>query len=256
MSLHKVVAIFSVFYLVCAKDVCVVMWGLSRSAKITHVSFDSMILQPLRESGYSYRVYFHTWIRNTSSYTNHLCKEYNITLDPLDFLYMPANEIISEPEPIIDATPYLIHGDPWHSHNNSALYYSVVALISLKKATEMWREEDCWSVIYTRPDLTFLNKFNTTWLKLSSAYLLLPNHAQWPVNDRFAVGPPRIMKKYGSRLDEAKEFAKTQSLAAEKFLNHIIEKNKWAVKKIAFSFHRTRTSGYLETESFGGHHDF
>jgi hypothetical protein len=242
-------------------DVCVVLSGLSRSAKITSKSLDEHVLRPIRESNKTYAVYLHAWFKSDGVYYNELNKEAPMQLDKQDALWIPANVRKLEPEPQVAVEPYLKHGDPWKSfgsNNNTALHNCLLGLLSMKRATRLWGVNDCYTVVHTRPDLTYLSPLKVSWLdyaRLHHTTILLPNHAQWPVNDRFAIGRASLMKRYGNRFDWAQTFAEIRSLHSEEFLQYVINRLNWTVKTIDLTFRRTRTSGYLVPELPNGHAD-
>jgi hypothetical protein len=225
-----------------AVDVCIVSYGLSRAAKHTHTSFDDMILKPLRRARLRIKVIAHFWFKNVSTYSNSWTGEKNVPFDPFDYEYFPVNHVVIEDEPVVDFTPFKLHGNPWQTSNFDPLFNFVLTLMSMQRATDLWNDDDCGSVIYTRPDLMFLDAFNLTWLSYKRS-ILVPDHAEYPVNDRFAIGPSHIMREYGRRFQFAAAYASTTSLHAEKFLNFVMHKLEWRVLKIPFCFRRFRASG-------------
>jgi hypothetical protein len=238
---------------------CAVTFGLSRSARHTHISVDAMLLQPLRRAQMSYVVYMHTWLSEATRYTNHVNGELEVPLDRFDFLRFPANIVHAEPEDVnADRSAYLVHGDPWAAYGsqaNRSLLNCVSMLESSERATHLWRNRDCGAVIYTRPDITFINSLNVSWLHCLRTdsgrnAILMPNHARWPVNDRFAIGRGHVMRAYGTRFRHAGAYASVRPLGAEEFLDFFIKQHDWDVKTIRMDFHRTRVDGRLEPESF------
>lgn len=229
---------------------------MSRSARYTHSSFEQMILRPIRAKGYQYKVFFHTWVlKSGEKYTNPWSDEYDIDLDRLDYLYIPATKVVAEQYPDFDLAPYNVHGDPWganqpradkaHTHQNYTLRMSVWSLMSQYRVTQLWKNENCFRVMYTRPDVTYVMPFKTQWLEYTD--VIMPNFGHWPMNDRFALGPPEKMLVYGERLLNATEYAKTKKLHSETYLYDMFHDLDWPVKTVNFNFRVTRTNGKMTT---------
>lgn len=211
------------------------------------------MLQRLRAANIEYRVFFHTWLlRAGARYNNVWSNEYDVDLDRYDYLYIPATRVIAEEYPPLDLSPYNVHGDPWQSAPNvkrktgeyfqHTLRMSVYALLSLYRATQMWRTEPCTRVMYTRPDVRYSWPFRPEWLTREHD-ILVPNFACYPMNDRFALGPPDRMLLYGERFLRAPEYARHKALHSESFLQWIFATNNWPIVTIDFEFAIIRVNG-------------
>jgi hypothetical protein len=236
-------------------SVCIAVFGLSRSAAHTHASFDRYILRPLRAHNIDYFVYFHTWLPQATTYNNFWSGEIGLNLSATDYLHFPANRLQVELETPLDISSYSIHGDPWREKvlkrggaQSEQLQHILYALISMYRVTQMWKGDSmCKTVLYVRPDSLFIEELDVTWL--ATQEVLTPNFSQWPINDRFAIGPAAKMIVYGERLLQAEHYAQRHPLHTEKFLAYIFQLNNWSMDNcIDFCFFRTRANGLVVPE--------
>ena len=71
----------------------------------------------------------------------------------------------------------------------------------------------------------------------------MPDFAVWHnVNDRFAIGPTKLMKIYGQRFDNALAYSKHKPLSSEAFLEDTLKKHKIKSTFIEFFFTRLRAN--------------
>lgn len=252
MSLLSTIFVCAWLFTMVDAGVCVAVYGMSRSANYTHRSFDKYLLEPLRRHGIDYSVYFHTWLPANLSYNNFWAGEVGVNLSLTDYLFIPANVVRADVEPPLDIAPYAIHGDPWARHlrgkESTELQHVLYSLMSSLHVSSMWKDNPkCKTLIYTRPDLLFLDELDVNWLNTTD--VLTPNFSAWPINDRFAIGPSEKMVAYGERFLLAKQYAQNNSMHTETFLAHIFTLNQWDVKKrIDFCFFRCRANGLVVPE--------
>ena len=204
-------------------------FGLTRSLRYTLKSIVSNIYEVLRENHIHYDVFLHTY--NLKNITNPRSGEYKVKLNASEFYSLnPTYYHVSDQETFlqtINLNEYLVRGDAWNDGNNSAKNL-LCQYNSINFVTEMWltkhHENPYDLVMYLRPDLSY-NKLNVS--NLYYAYqnksLLLPNYHQFGgYNDRFAVGIPSLMEKYGKRMKYLKTYCETHLLHGESFMKYLL----------------------------------
>jgi hypothetical protein len=85
------------------------------------------------------------------------------------------------------------------------------------------------------------------WIQdLSNSTISIPKfHLIDGVNDRFALGHPSVMKHYGMRFYQAKEYSMNTSLHSERFLAWSLNMNRIQVLYIPIKFRRIRANGTI-----------
>ena len=236
--------------------VAVVFWGLCRSTEFTIESLKQTIFDIFDQEGIDYSIYLHTW-NIYRKYHNPRAGERNVFLKNTTWKYLNPTQSCIENQDMIDPflhmKDYRSHGDPWMKEKVAdytpftCVDNVVRALYSMKKATDLWvpNESEFDVVLYVRPDVRILQPFQIEWLySISDKVIYIPDfHLIDGVNDRFAFGKPSVMKVYGLRYTHAKQYAQHHALHSEKFLAHILKKNKISTCLVPFRFRRIRAGG-------------
>jgi hypothetical protein len=246
--------------------VAICFFGLMRSLHYTKQSLHAHVFDILSQHGIDYDVYLHTY--NLNSISNFRSKEFNVSLNKNEWkLLYPSKHAIDDNDVIerIVVTPLLPqlldHGDPWKEPPPFASLRNLIKqLYSLKKVTELWknRAADYQLVLYLRPDVWFFNDLNMTDLTealtqssspspmSSRRFLYVPRFHSWGgVNDRFAFGPPEVMRLYGSRYDKALNYSKVHPLHPETFLRDLLNARNVSTRPTNILFERVRSNGIL-----------
>ena len=101
-------------------------------------------------------------------------------------------------------------------------------------------------ILYIRPDVSIINKFNINWLN-ESFDIMIPNkdHNEG-LNDRFAIIPFNKSSKYSTRIDEIIDFRKNNGrIVSEKYVKYIIDKYYFNCKLIPFIMRIIRPDGSI-----------
>lgn len=240
-------------------------FGLTRSLYYTHHSIINRVFRKIQQDNGKVDIYLHTYNQKTIS--NPRSGENNVTLNPNEWrLLSPRQSIIDDPElfeisviePVMDVV--LRHGDILlEAPPHPTLRNLLKQLFSLYRVTSLWsrQEQNYDLVFYLRPDVWFFNDINLTDIHDALAgkepAIYLPNFHQWGgVNDRFAFGPPQIMKIYGNRYLQAVNYSQYYPLHAESFLKHLLESNNITMRMTDILFERVRSNGILWSIPEGG----
>jgi len=239
------------------KKVALLFWGLSRSSKWTYSSLKMNILNVLEKNKIEYKIFFHTYFLK-DIYNNKRANEINIKIDNEDYkILKPDNFSYDWQEDVIkkiDFKKYYPEQDPW-SNNFETFKNYILAMKSQKKVTEMFLEkkEDFDYVIYLRPDVNFLDKFNVNWFDLcKDNCIITPKFDKYGgINDRFAIMKKDLVKIYGCRIDILID---KLSLSSERRLLWIFEKYKIKNIDINFIFQRIRITGKIDVRDLNIYH--
>ena len=100
-------------------------------------------------------------------------------------------------------------------------------------------------ILFIRPDVRILNKFNINWLK-ENFDIMIPNTDHFGgLNDRFAIIPFNKAQFYSTRIDEIIEFRKNNGrIVSEKYVKYIINKYYPNIKLIDFFMKIIRPNGF------------
>jgi len=222
--------------------IAICFWGICRSTDITIESIKRCLYEPLTKAGHTYHVYIHTFSLSTKL-NNPRSAEHNITLNNTLYQVLEPTRVLVEEQNSVDSTLnaplYQTQTDPWF--NNYITHTNHVrALYSLMQVTSMWSETVYDRVIYARPDVQFHNPLNLEWLNVDKNTIVLPNFHGHPINDRFALGSPNVMKIYGSRFKQALDYSKINPLHSETYLAYILESHNIVINPVLFNFCRIR----------------
>jgi hypothetical protein len=233
--------------------VAVCFWGLCRSTDQVLESIQQNIFQPLIDSGVEFDTFLHTYTVYRP-YTNGRAGEHRLQLKNTVWKLLQPTQYILENQDHIDTQlgfeAYRTHGNPWSADDHggfNTLNNHIRALWSLKQVTTLWVQSGTQydAVLYVRPDCRYVRPLQLAWLySLKNYTIMIPDfHLHENCNDRFAIGPPEVMRHYGTRFDGALEFSKRLPLHSEHYLAFILSKNTITIQHIPFRFRRVRANG-------------
>ncbi len=236
--------------------VALCFWGLTRSLDYTLESIESCIFQPLRDAGIEYSIFLHTYTLYRP-YTNIRAGEVGLQLKNTAWRKLQPTASSIENQDLVDKQLqldiYRTMGDPWrdtpneHSEQYPTLNNHIRSLWSLQQVTRLWvaSNKSFDAVLYLRPDMMYRRTLNIDWIRtLEDGIIYMPNfHLTDGCNDRFAIGKPSVMRIYGYRFGSALEYSKTHQLHSEKYLGHVLIRNKIMIQYIDFPFRRVRADG-------------
>jgi hypothetical protein len=234
--------------------IAICFWGLNRSLKYTFNSIKTNIFDILKKNNIEYDIYVHTYninrLYNNIRASENFCKIDNSSLDLLkpDYLLIDDQDEIDKE---LNLNEYRKFGCPWNSYNYETLNNLIRSLYSMNKITEkLFYEIDnnnkhYDAIIYSRPDVLYLNNFDINYLNINYNTIKLVDYAKYPVNDRFAICNTEIAKIYGTRYKEALNYSKIKPLHSETFLYDILNKYKIKIEEIHLVFHRVRANGII-----------
>jgi hypothetical protein len=229
----------------------VCFYGLCRSTHLTIKSIKKNIYNELDNLGINYDVYLHTY---------NIHKEYNniwsgetkqkINNDNWKLLN-PTYSLIENEDNVIkqlDLPKYRTHGDPWSSNGDKSfntLNNAILTLYSTYQVTQLWKNSkiNYDIIISLRPDMLFVNPIPIPMNysnQINNNMIILSDFAEYPINDRFAMGNPTVMQIYGERFLGAYDYSLSHMLHAETYLSYVLTKNAIDTKKINFVFLRLR----------------
>jgi hypothetical protein len=251
--------------------VAICFFGLTRSLQYTRYNLYAHIFDLLKQHEISYDIYIHTY--DLPSLSNARSHEENVTLDANEWKHLyPYRHLIDSDEQIEKTVvehflPIFLssHGDPYNEKPPHQTIRNVIKqLYSLHRVTELWGEiidqhiQDYRAVLYLRPDVWYFNDLNVTHLQIamgaalsdsaspSSDFIYIPNFHFWGgVNDRFAFGPPHVMKVYGSRLIGAANYSQIKPVHPEKYLSDLLHSHHIVTRATNIQFERVRANGVL-----------
>jgi hypothetical protein len=233
--------------------IAICVWGICRSTDLTIESIRTHIFQPLQAAGISYELFLHTYTLYRPYENQRACEEKLQLKNTLWKLLKPDHSLI-EDQDAVDITlafeDYRKHGNAWKEDDGKGfqtLDNHIRALWSLQQVTRMWipTKDKYDAILYIRPDVKFYSSLHPSWFQsLTSANILVPNfHLIDGVNDRFAIGHPTVMKHYGMRFYQAKEYSNMMALHSERFLSWILHMNRIQVQYVPIKFRRIRANG-------------
>jgi len=227
------------------KTIAICFWGLTRSLQHTISSIEEMILEPLREHGFQYKIFLHTY-QLGNSYSNKRTGEKDCFLDPEQWKLLEPDHVRLENQEKVDQSlqleKYHSSVDPWEN-NYSTLDNHVRALWSLYQVSLLWENSHTPFnyVMYCRPDVLFLTPLEKSFFdEVDEKSIILPDFHEYPINDRFCIAKPKVAVIYGKRFLKALEYSKTKSLHSETFLRDTLRSHKITIHKRRIRFQRFR----------------
>jgi len=236
--------------------VAVCFFGLTRSLKHTINSINKNILNPLKNSNIDYDIILHTY---DLKYLKLKRSRENNKLDTNEWkLLKPIKSQIDnqdEFDKIYDYKYVKSFGDAWNTkyENTMNVIRQLNSLKQVWKLSETTNKKyDCY--LFIRPDLKYTTKLDTNEIMMSlksnnenTIYTPSWHKGVNGLNDRIAMGNPKVMKIYANRLDDVNDYLKTtkKALHAERFLKYVIEKNNIQNKTINLIGKRVRINGNI-----------
>ena len=233
--------------------VAVCFYGLTRSLKYTIDSIKTNILKKLDDAGIDYDIILHTY---DLQHLKLIRSGENSKLDVNEWkLLNPKYHQIDNQEEFDKSYNYEYvksFGDAWNT-NFQNTYNLIRQFNSLQKVWQLSEKAnvnyDCY--LFLRPDLKY-----TTPLDTSQIIESMNNHdniytPSWSVfrgyNDRMSIGSKKSMKVYANRIDEVNKYLDLtkKPLHAERFLKHVLDKNKLKNKEFKMVGKRVRTDGSI-----------
>jgi hypothetical protein len=229
--------------------VALAFWGITRSLKYTIKSIKQNILNVLEQSNIDYDIYIHTYKLNLI-YSNKRANEKGIKLDSNEYkLLNPHRVKIDIQEHIkkrLNMRRFRSHPDPWNS-NYETVDNFICAMYSKMKVTKLIEKTDKYDyVIFLRPDVKYLNKFDIKFFDLvNNDTICIPNfHLYANFNDRFCITNYENALLYGNLYKEMLLYSRNNKLHSETFNNHFIRNiYNLKVETIPFYFNRVRVDG-------------
>lgn len=229
--------------------VALAFWGLTRSLKYTIKSIKENILEELKKNNIEYHIYVHTY-STSKPYNNDRAKEKNIKLNNNEYkLLDPYFSFVDSQDNIrknLKLHQYRTHPDPWKTNYNT-LDNFILAMFSKLKVTLFIERHGVYDyIIFLRPDVKYLNKFNINYFNLvDDNTVCIPDfHLFANFNDRFFLSNYKNGLLYGKLFNELLKYSKSHKAHSETFNNHFIRNvNKLNVKLIPFHFNRVRADG-------------
>lgn len=142
-------------------------FGLTRSLRLTYQSIYGNLLQPLRDAGFEYDIFMHTYLVGTMY--NPRSGEVNTTMDYGEWALLSPSSLLIEKQSsvdeklFVDMEAYTKRGDPWHN-NYISLKNLLRQLHSLEMVTQLvTQSRTVYDVlIFARPDVIYFNRINAS----------------------------------------------------------------------------------------------
>lgn len=197
--------------------VAVCFFGILRSLEYVIESIQDNIINVLKNNGFDYDVYIHTYESNILPEIDDIYKK----LNPKEIVIDDQDEFDEEikDEPIITECC-----DLWaYSQENY-----IRATNSIQKVTEMWENSgiNYDIVMLVRPDCMYLKPINLRHIErisINNGIMYVPMfHSNGGYNDRFSMGHPKVMSHFGKQFDEIKKYNNKSKIVAEHFIKHLV----------------------------------
>lgn len=229
--------------------VAVCFYGLCRTTHKTIYSIQKNIYNALDDLNIKYDVYIHTYNIH-KEYNNSWSGEMKQKINNDNWkLLNPTYSLIENEEDVInqlDLPKYRTHGDPWYFNGDNSfniLNNAILSIYSTYQVTQLWKNSKInYDVIISlRPDMIYINPITINYLnEIKNNTILLSNFAEYPINDRFAMGNSRVMQIHGERFLNLYNYSLSNRLDAERYLIYILKINNIEIRKIDFIFLRLR----------------
>jgi hypothetical protein len=236
--------------------IAICYWGLTRSLSKIYKSHIDNIYNALREYGYDYDTYMHTWYSSTNSYYVWEKKDKNGSID--DYKYINPTYYMTEDQDIfLNNINFSDYFDEQHYNKYGAdrfqnpewypylIRNAICGAQSQKRVTQMVVDTGIKYdyVMYVRPDTIIKNKIPNIFNIIKDGTLVVPEMNSFNgINDQFAILSFNDFTKYGNRFDEIILFRKTiRKCYAEHLVKLIFDKYFKTLLKININYELVRT---------------
>jgi len=235
--------------------VALCFWGLTRSLKYTHTSIQTNILDALKDAGIDYEIFMHTY-KFESPYQNPRAGETNLSLDFEEYkLLQPDHIMVEDQDEIkkkINIYKYRSKPDPYDT-DYICIDNIICALYSKMQLGNMVQQSGKTFdyVVYLRPDVRFLNKFDVQYLSwATNNTICIPNFALFPkFNDRFCITNNATYKIVGNMFHQLLEYSKHNVIHSEPFQHYTLTVfHQFYIRYIPVHFNRVRVNGKEEVD--------
>lgn len=243
-------------------------FGLTRSLRYTIESIENNILKELNKNNIEYDIFLHTFFLET--YTNTRVKQINRFTESIEDmdqneykLLKPKYLQIDKQDEIkkeINMEQYRTHKDPWNSKYNSVDNFILGQYSKLQIVKMIEKSDNSYDyIIYLRPDVLYLNKFDIKYLKkIKDDCICIPEHnryGKYLFNDRFAITNQNTYKIYGNGFNDLLDISKIQPLHSETVLGERLCNNNIKFAKIPIKFQRIRANGEIDKLDLGKYYN-
>jgi hypothetical protein len=241
------------------KKIAILFYGLNKSLSFTIDSIKENLIKILNTNGYEVTIFMHTYLV-TKPYSNKRSKEKNCIINFSDYKLLNPNYFEFDHLEItknkLGLEKYRKKGNPWSDKNFQSLDNFILANYSKMKVTKLFQDSNDYLnfdyIIYSRPDLLFLNIFPIQDLtKCISNNILIPNFhlfGKYNINDRFVVCNIKNYKIYGNIFDNLYQDSKKMLLHSETYIGYILAKNDIKCQYMNFYFNRVRANGRISND--------
>jgi len=229
-------------------------FGITRSLRYTIDSIKDNILEELNKNNIEYDILLHTYFLD--SYINYRVNTESIKdMDNDEYKLLKAKYVqIDNQDKIkkeINMEQYRTHKDPWHTKYNSVDNFILAQYSKLQIVKMIEKSENSYDyIIYLRPDVLYLYKFNIDFLnRIKDNIICIPKDSlfgKYRFNDRFAITNKETYKIYGNVFNDLLEISKNQPLHSETILGERLYNNNIKIDYIRIKFRRIRANGETE----------
>jgi len=238
------------------KKVAICYYGMTRSTRHVYKSHVENLFSILKSNGIDFDTYIHTWKVKQG---NRIWQ--TVTSIPIDYeeykLLNPTSYVLDDQDIFTESINFPdyfykdIYDTVGHCSDGEWLPGLVLnhlcALESQKRVTNMCIDSGNKydAIIYIRPDVRIQTPFSVDWFNhIKTDSIVIPDSDHWEgLNDRFAIVSQDSCRKYGQRIDEIKEFRKTNGrIVSEKYVKYIITKHFKTFIQIPFKMEIVRPS--------------
>jgi len=231
-------------------------FGMTRSTRFVYESHYNNVFNILKNNNIEFDIYIHSWKTDKNLiWSNEVnipndYEEYKF-LNPTIYQLDVQDDFLKNinMEDYFNEELFNIYGGNTHDEWWPQLIRNhLCALESQKRVTEIClnTNKKYDFIMYIRPDVQIYDPFPLDCLKnIKKNDIIIPNNEHHEgYNDRFAVIPFNNCEKYGKRIDEIKEFRKSQGrIVSEKYVKYIINKYYENIHFIQFDFKIIRPNG-------------
>jgi hypothetical protein len=231
-------------------------FGITRSLKYTIKYIKLNIIDILIRNNIDYDIFIHTYKLN--SYKNIRTNEFVNNIDNEEYKLLNAKYVqIDDQDEIkefINLSLYRTNADPWETDYNSVDnfilgQYSKSQLVNMIEKTNINYDY----IIYLRPDVLYVDKFNINFLKeTTDNSICIPNfhlfnfkNENIKFNDRFCISNMKTYKLYGDIYKYLLDISKIEELHSETIICQLMINYNLNIIYLDFLFLRVRFNGII-----------